>query len=94
MPRLERAWKKSLALRSSVTRPARRLALQLPLFDLLVLCCACFRLQLGHGRWTRHAVLAADYPNTTFSHGICPACLKQLYPDFSGGQCAEHRPRT
>jgi len=67
---------------------ARRLPLQLPLFDFLVLCCSCSRLQTERGRWTKHAVLPGDYPETEFSHGICPSCLKRIYP-----VCAEPRAR-
>jgi hypothetical protein len=54
--------------------------LQLPLFSLLTLCCACFRLKAGNGRWTRRIIEQDHYPRTPFSHGICPACFKQLYP--------------
>jgi hypothetical protein len=83
MLRLERA------LRGASTSPpdgavhARRIPLQLPLFDFLVLCCSCSRMQTAHGKWTRHAVHASDYPKTPFSHGICPPCLKRLYPELA-----------
>jgi hypothetical protein len=54
--------------------------LQLSLFSILTLCCACFRLKGRNGRWTRRIVHQDNYPRTEFSHGICPACFKQLYP--------------
>ncbi len=59
-----------------------RQPLQLPLFGILVLCCSCFRLQL-QGKWTDRIVAAGDYPSTEFSHGICPTCLKRLYPEVA-----------
>jgi hypothetical protein len=86
MPRLERMLRGSLTPWPSGVLPARRVPLQLPLFDLLVLCCSCCRMQTGNGKWTRHAVRASDYPQTEFSHGICPSCLKRLYPDLSKGR--------
>jgi hypothetical protein len=61
---------------------ARRIPLQLSLFELPVLCCACYRLQTAKGKWTRSAVRASDYPQVEFSHGICARCLKKLYPDL------------
>jgi hypothetical protein len=61
---------------------ARRIPLQLSLFELPVLCCACFRLQTAKGKWTRSAVRASDYPKVEFSHGICARCMKRLYPDL------------
>ena len=39
-------------------------------------------MQKGNGKWTRYAVRASDYPKTEFSHGICPPCMKRLYPDL------------
>ena len=64
----------------SGAQDAGRLPLQLPLFDLLVLCCACSRLKTDRGKWSKHIVRANDYPDMDFSHGICPSCLKKLYP--------------
>ncbi|MBP1775948.1 MAG: hypothetical protein H6Q86_1954 [candidate division NC10 bacterium] len=61
---------------------ARRVPLQLSLFDLPVLCCSCFRMQMANGKWSRHQFHASDYPKTEFSHGICPPCMKRLYPDL------------
>jgi hypothetical protein len=69
---------------------ARRFPLQLPLFDLLVLCCACSRLKTDRGKWSRRVVRASDYPETDFSHGICPSCLKKLYPTLGEQPTPRH----
>jgi hypothetical protein len=61
---------------------ARRVPLQLSLFELPTLCCACFRMQTAKGKWSRSAVRASDYPQVEFSHGICARCMKKLYPDL------------
>ena len=59
-----------------------RVPLQLHLFNLLILCCACHRLKTGNGKWTKRVVQSLDYPGTDFSHGICPACFRKLYPEI------------
>ena len=59
---------------------AGRLPLQLPLFGAVTVCCSCFRLKRGSGKWTRRVVPVLLYPETVFSHGLCPACFKRLYP--------------
>ncbi len=82
MPRLENV------LSSTPTPPppgilrARRVPLQLLLFDLPVLCCSCFRMQTANGKWTKYPIRASDYPKTEFSHGICSPCMKRIYPDL------------
>jgi len=89
MPRVENALIEYVAPPSEAL-DARRLPLQLPLFDLLVLCCACSRLKTDRGKWSKHVVRASDYPETDFSHGICPSCLKKLYPALAE-QPSSHR---
>jgi hypothetical protein len=37
-------------------------------------------LKAVNGRWSRHRVEREWFPETPFSHGICPACFRQLYP--------------
>jgi len=39
-------------------------------------------MQMANGKWSRHQFHASDYPKTEFSHGICPPCMKRLYPDL------------
>ena len=63
----------------AIPQPSK-LPLQLPLFTILTLCCSCSRLKAVSGRWTRRVIAQEMYPKTGFSHGICPACFKQLYP--------------
>jgi hypothetical protein len=92
VPRKTAGGRESEALWVSDPPPVRRLPLQLSLFDLPIICCSCSRLQTHNGKWTRHAVLAEDYPNTDFSHGICPSCLRRLYPEAIEPRPARRRP--
>jgi len=57
-----------------------RSPLQLPLFGLPTLCCACHRLKSANGRWSKRKIDQQSFPRTPFSHGICPACYRAHYP--------------
>lgn len=80
MSTVEEGLRGPLPILPSEALDARRWPLQLPLFELLVVCCGCSRLRTEHGRWSKYAIRIGDYPDTEFSHGICPSCLKRLYP--------------
>ena len=60
--------------------PSEKRPLQLSLFSLPTLCCACHRLKAGPGKWSRRRVDQNWFPRTAFSHGICPSCYKARYP--------------
>lgn len=60
--------------------PAEKQPLQLALFSLPTLCCCCHRLKGRNGHWTRRRVEHEWFPETPFSHGICPTCAKRQYP--------------
>ena len=47
--------------------------------DILPICANCKSIRMEKDRW----VPVENYFSTiVFSHGICPACCKKLYPDF------------
>ena len=77
---LKRGWIDSRRHSQNLQVPKR--PLQLHLFSILTLCCSCYRLKTGNGRWTRRVVQANDFPGTEFSHGICPSCFRHLYPEI------------
>jgi hypothetical protein len=66
--------------RPSAILPSEKRPLQLSLFSLPILCCACHRLKARNGKWSRRRVDQEWFPTTAFSHGICPACFKEQYP--------------
>jgi len=82
MPRIESAVSVTQTAPPLEALRARRVPLQLSLFELPTLCCACFRMQTANGKWSRSAVRASDYPQVEFSHGICARCMKKIYPDL------------
>jgi hypothetical protein len=35
------------------------------------------------GYWNQIETYIRDHSDTQFSHGLCPDCVRQLYPEFS-----------
>lgn len=53
------------------------------LTGLLPICARCKRIRDDHGRWNQIEVYIRDRSQATFTHGICPQCSRQLYPEFT-----------
>jgi len=49
---------------------------------LLPICAGCKKIRDDQGYWNRVEVYLQDHTEVEFSHGICPECAKQLYPEF------------
>ena len=47
--------------------------------DLICVCCNCNRERAGTDEWRDHT----PRPNERLTHGICPVCLYDLYPDIA-----------
>ena len=52
------------------------------LSGLLSICSSCKRIRDEEGHWERMEVYIRDRSSADFSHGLCPDCLKNLYPDY------------
>ncbi len=52
------------------------------LSGLLPICANCKKIRDDKGYWHSVEVYVRDHSNAEFSHGICPDCLKELYPEF------------
>jgi DNA-binding response OmpR family regulator len=46
------------------------------------ICARCKNIRDDQGYWNQVEVYVRDHTEAQFSHGICPDCMKQLYPDF------------
>lgn len=51
------------------------------LHGLLPICAYCQRIRDDDGYWNRVEKFIQDRFETTFSHGICPTCLEEHFPD-------------
>lgn len=49
---------------------------------ILPTCAGCKRIRTADGRWQEIEAYVAEHSGAEFSHGLCPACLDRLYPDF------------
>ncbi len=45
-------------------------------------CCFCKKMKTKDNRWKRGTFAPADSSRATVSHGICPDCAKEHYPDY------------
>ncbi|MCB9421785.1 MAG: PAS domain-containing protein [Ardenticatenaceae bacterium] len=53
------------------------------LSGLLPICANCKKIRDDTGYWHDVAVYIRDHSEAEFSHGICPDCMKSLYPELS-----------
>lgn len=53
------------------------------LSGLLPICASCKRIRDDKGYWQQIEAYIRDHSEADFSHGICPTCIKELYPEFA-----------
>lgn len=52
------------------------------LSGLLPICASCKKIRDDKGYWNQIEIYIRDHAEVEFSHGLCPDCLKKLYPDI------------
>lgn len=52
------------------------------LSGLLPICANCKKIRDDGGYWTQVESYLLQKADVSFTHGICPDCMRQLYPDF------------
>ncbi len=45
------------------------------------ICANCKKIRNDEGYWQQVEVYVRDHTDAEFSHGICPECIKRIYPD-------------
>lgn len=53
------------------------------LSGLLPICASCKKIRNDSGDWNEIEYYIKQHSEADFSHGICPKCIEQLYPDAS-----------
>lgn len=48
---------------------------------LLPMCSRCKKIRDDEGLWTRLETYLSNHTDTHISHGLCPDCLRELFPD-------------
>ncbi len=51
------------------------------LSGLLPICSSCKKIRDDKGYWNQIESYIHEHSEAEFSHGICPECMKKLYPD-------------
>jgi len=51
--------------------------------SLLPMCSHCRKVRDDAGLWSRLEAYVSAHTDTRFTHGLCPDCLKELYPEFA-----------
>jgi CheY-like chemotaxis protein len=49
----------------------------------LVICSGCKRVREGEENWQPLDTYIRTHTSTQFSHGLCPECIRDLYPELS-----------
>jgi PAS domain-containing protein len=52
------------------------------LHDIIPICAHCKSIRNDRQYWQKVESYFHDYIGVDFSHGLCPACIKQLYPEY------------
>jgi transcriptional regulator with GAF, ATPase, and Fis domain len=51
--------------------------------SILPMCSHCRKVRDDEGVWSRLEAYVMDHAGTHFSHGLCPDCLRELYPEIA-----------
>lgn len=51
--------------------------------EMLPICANCKKIRDDDGFWQNVESYISKHSDTKFSHGICPDCVRRLYPEFS-----------
>jgi PAS domain-containing protein len=50
---------------------------------LIPICASCKKIRDDRGYWNQLESYIAQHTEADFSHGICPDCIRKLYPEFA-----------
>jgi hypothetical protein len=53
------------------------------LSGLLPICASCKKIRDDKGYWDQVESYISKHSEATFTHGICPDCIKKWYPDLA-----------
>jgi hypothetical protein len=59
------------------------------LSGLIPICSNCKKIRNDKGYWDQLEAYIQRHSDATFSHGICPDCLKELYPDVGRSEAEQ-----
>jgi hypothetical protein len=71
------------ALKKTITELGQALSEVKKLSGMLPICASCKKVRDDKGYWNQVEQYVADHSEVTFSHAICPDCLRKLYPEIA-----------
>jgi len=71
------------ALADKIEELHRALAEIKTLRGIVPICASCKKIRDDRGYWSQVEVYVRDHTEAEFSHGICPECMKKLYPELA-----------
>lgn len=82
-----------VALAAAVCRVTARLLVRLRhLEGILPICSACKKIRDEQGSWHAVEAYVAERTEAEFSHGICPECMRRMYPEYVPQAAADRAP--
>ena len=70
-------------LNEKTTSLERALSEVKTLRGLLPICARCKKVRNDEGLWTQLEAYLSTHTDARFSHGLCPDCMKELYPEYA-----------
>jgi hypothetical protein len=64
------------------------------LSGLLPICASCKKIRSDKGYWEQIEAYIDEHSEATFSHGICPECVRKLYPELADKALSQLRSDT
>jgi len=74
--------KRTLELENSITELKQANDKIKVLDGLVPICSSCKKIRDDKGFWSQLEQYITKHSSAQFSHGICPDCIKELYPDY------------
>ena len=53
---------------------------------IIPICSHCKKIRDDSGYWKQVEQYISEHTEAEFSHGLCPNCLEELYPDLADGK--------
>jgi hypothetical protein len=79
--RLERLWQQAHETGAlPVEKPRHDIPGAKTLKGLLPICACCKNIRDDKGYWNRLETYIKEHSDADFTHGLCPDCIKKLYP--------------
>ncbi len=82
-----------LRLKKKVVEVERALAEVKTLSGLLPMCSRCKRVRDDEGYWQEVEGYLQTHTEASFSHGLCPTCVRELYPEHAERILEQNRDR-